>query len=185
MSALLAKFRLKTEPRELSTVCQRSYNVRVLDDRFRYSSENCPISLTLEIVGERWTLLVLREAFYGVRRFDDFHRALGCARNLLTARLRTLVDHGIMRREPYREPGSRLRYDYRLTDKGIDLFPVLVALMQWGDTHLGEAAGPPVEIGHRGCGEKVEVELHCAAGHGHLSARDTQPRPGPGAKVAS
>jgi DNA-binding HxlR family transcriptional regulator len=156
----------------------------MLPDRFRYSAENCSIALTLEIIGERWTLLVLREAFYGVRRFDDFHRTLGCARNLLTARLHTLVDHGILRREPYREPGSRLRYDYRLTDKGLHLFPVLLALMQWGDRYVAEPAGPLVEIDHRGCGEKVGVELRCAAGHGNLSARETQARPGPGAKLA-
>ena len=80
-------------------------------DRFQYRVENCSIRRTLEIVGEKWTLLVLREAFYGVRRFDDFHRALGCARNLLTARLRTLVAEGILSRRPYHKPGRRVRYD--------------------------------------------------------------------------
>src|SRR5215469_113949 len=102
-------------------------------DRLRYSAENCSIGRTLEIVGERWTLLVLREAFYGVRRFADFHRALGCARNLLSARLRKLVEEGLLTQVPYRESGNRVRAEYRLTDKGRELFPAVVALMQWGD----------------------------------------------------
>ena len=89
---------------------------------------------------------MLREAFFGVRRFEDFHRVLGCARNILSARLKTLADEGILAREPYREPGSRVRYEYRLTDKGLDLFPVLVALMQWGDRWRAGAAGPPVGL---------------------------------------
>ena len=91
-------------------------------DRFRYSAENCSIRRTLDIVGERWTLLVLREAFYGVRRFADFHRALGCAKNLLSARLKTLVEEGILERERYRDPGARARDEYRLTEKGLELF---------------------------------------------------------------
>src|SRR6266446_8273169 len=81
-------------------------------DRFRYSAENCSIRRTLDVVGEKWTLLVLREAFYGVRRFDDFAQALGCARNILSARLNTLVAEGILSREPYREPGQRSRVEY-------------------------------------------------------------------------
>ena len=154
-------------------------------DRFQYSAENCSIRRTLEIVGEKWTLLVLREAFYGVRRFDDFHRALGCARNLLTARLRTLVAEGILSRRPYHKPGRRSRYEYRLTDKGMELFPALVALMQWGDRWTADAAGPPVEVLHRGCGGTVSAELSCSDGHRRLSARDTEAIPGPGAKPAA
>ena len=156
----------------------------MLTDRFRYSPENCSIGRTLDIVGEKWTFLVLREAFYGIRRFADFHRALGCARNLLTTRLRTLVEEGILSREPYHEPGHRVRFEYRLTAKGQELFPALVALMRWGDAWTCDAAGPPVEVLHRGCGRPVSVELRCADGHGHLSARDTEAIPGPGAKPA-
>jgi DNA-binding HxlR family transcriptional regulator len=154
-------------------------------DRFRYSAENCSIARTLEVVGEKWTLLVLREAFYGVRRFADLHRALGCARNILSARLRILVEEGILSRHPYREPGSRVRHEYRLTEKGLELFPALVALMQWGDRYAADAAGAPVELRHRGCGEQVGVELRCAAGHGPLSARDTEALPGPAARAAA
>lgn len=154
-------------------------------DRFHYSAENCSIRRTLEVVGEKWTLLVLREAFYGVRRFADFHRALGCARNILSARLKTLVDEGILSQEPYREPGSRARFEYQLTAKGLELFPALVALMEWGDRWTADAAGPPVEVRHRDCCERVGVELRCAAGHGPLSARATEAVPGTGAKMVA
>ena len=154
-------------------------------DRFRYSAENCSIRRTLDIVGEKWTLLVLREAFYGVRRFADFHRAVGCARNVLSARLKTLVDEGILSQEPYREPGARHRFEYRLTDKGLELFPALVALMQWGDRWTADPAGPAVEVRHRDCGQQIGVELRCAGGHGALSARDTEALPGAGARAAA
>ena len=153
-------------------------------DRFRYRADNCSIRRTLDIVGEKWTMLVLREAFYGVRRFADFHRALGCARNVLSARLKTLVDEGLLTRVPYREPGSRPRDEYRLTQKGLELFPAVVALMEWGDRWTADPEGPPVEVRHRDCGERVAVDLRCEAGHGGLTARDTEPVPGAGAKAA-
>jgi DNA-binding HxlR family transcriptional regulator len=138
----------------------------------------------LEVVGERWTLLVLREAFYGLRRFDDIQRAVGCARNVLSARLATLVEHGLLRKEPYREPGARTRTQYRLTEKGLELFPVVVALREWGDRWMADPEGPPAVVRHRGCGEPVTVDLRCAAGHTGLTARDTEAVAGPGAKAA-
>ena len=150
-------------------------------DRFAYSAENCSIRRTLDVVGEKWTLLVLREAFYGVRRFDDFHRAIGCARNILATRLTTLVEHGILERHGYREPGSRPRSEYRLTDKGRELFPALVALLQWGDRWTADAKGAAVELRHAGCGSAIGTELRCAARHGPLTAREVVPEPGPGA----
>jgi DNA-binding HxlR family transcriptional regulator len=152
-------------------------------DRRRYSAENCTIARTLEIVGEKWTLLVLREAFYGLRRFADFEATIGCARNILSDRLRTLVEHGVLTREPYQEPGQRPRSEYRLTDKGLELLPALLALMQWGDRWVADEAGPPVRIAHRNCGQSVEVRLVCGAGHDGLTARETVAEPGPGAKV--
>jgi DNA-binding HxlR family transcriptional regulator len=155
------------------------------EDRFHYVSDNCSIQRTLAIVGEKWTLLVLREAFYGVRRFEDFARAVGCARNVLSTRLSTLVEHGILDRAPYREPGSRPRDEYRLTEKGLDLFPALIALMQWGDRWTADAAGPPVEVLHRGCENQVRAILTCDEGHGPVEARDTRVVAGPGAKLAA
>jgi len=142
--------------------------------------QGCSIGRTLEVVGEKWTILVLREAFYGVRRFADFHDNLGCARNILSARLATLVQHGVLHRHPYREPGARERVEYRLTHKGLDLFPALIALMQWGD-RWAAPFGPPVEIHHRDCDALVHVTMECEASHRSLTARDVSPVPGPGA----
>ncbi|MDI2125642.1 winged helix-turn-helix transcriptional regulator [Yinghuangia seranimata] len=158
-------------------------------DRTRYASDNCSVGRTLAVVGERWTFLVLREAFYGQRRFEDIQSTLGVARNVLAARLQTLVEHGLLVRRPYREPGKRERFEYRLTDRGTDLFPALVALMEWGDKHLPDEAGPPVALEHRDCGARLHVELVCEAGHrgdgalGGLTARDATPVPGPGARL--
>lgn len=152
-------------------------------DRSAFSTENCSVARTLAVVGEKWTLLVLREAFYGVRRFADFQSSLGIARNLLAARLNTLVQEGVLERVPYREPGARARQEYRLTDRGQELFPALVALLQWGDRHLADAAGPAVLVRHTDCGELVNVVLECTARHRPLHVRDTHPAPGPGARL--
>src|SRR5258705_5275642 len=154
-------------------------------DRFRYSSSNCSIARTLGVVGEKWTLLVLREAFYGVRRFDDFHAALGCARNLLSARLKTLVDNGLLEKQAVRADHGGRRAEYRLTDKGRDLLPAVVALMQWGDRWATDEAGPAVVLRHRDCGEPVSARLSCDAGHAPLGARDVRAVPGPGARGAA
>jgi DNA-binding HxlR family transcriptional regulator len=155
-----------------------------MEDRAAYSAENCSVARTLAVVGEKWTLLVLREVFYGVRRFSDLQTNLGIARNLLAARLTTLTEHGILRRTTYRDPGSRSRQEYQLTDKGRDLFPALIALMQWGDTYLADPAGPAVVIRHKDCDEPVRAMLQCVAGHHPLTARDTHPVPGPGVRRA-
>src|SRR3954471_9841647 len=116
----------------------------------RYDDQVCSIARSLEIVGERWTLLVLREAFLGTRRFDDFQRSLGIARNVLTERLARLVDEGVLEGRRYQERPER--YEYRLTEKGIELWPVMVHLLQWGDHHYPDEAGPPRVLTHRGCG---------------------------------
>ena len=166
---------------QLST--QILYAAKMIE-RSRYSDANCSIGRTLAVVGERWTLLVLREAFYGVRRFEDLQRHLGVARNVLTDRLQTLVEHELLARHPYKETGRRERFEYHLTQRGRDLFPALVALMQWGDRYLADDAGPPVLILHQNCGAAVHAELSCEAGHDGLSARDTAPSPGPGALLA-
>jgi DNA-binding HxlR family transcriptional regulator len=128
-------------------------------------TENCSIARTLRIVGERWSLLVLREAFHGNTRFEQFLEHVGCARNLLSQRLVTLVEHGILDRDSYQDPGQRARYEYRLTDKGRDLYPVLIALMQWGDRYVADEAGPPVLLTHHDCGAPVHTTLSCDLGH--------------------
>jgi DNA-binding HxlR family transcriptional regulator len=135
-----------------------------LDPREGWQAERCTIAKSLEILSTRSALLILREAFYGTTRFDDFAERVGISEPVTAARLRELVDEGLLEREDYREPGKRTRQQYRLTEKGADLFPVLVALMQWGDRWLDERGGP-VELIHRDCGETVGVEVRCAAGH--------------------
>ncbi|MFI9385769.1 winged helix-turn-helix transcriptional regulator [Kutzneria sp. NPDC052558] len=153
-----------------------------MDDQVSYSTENCSIARTLQLVGERWTLLILREAFYGNRRFEQFQARTGVARNLLATRLATLVEHGILDRQSYQEPGQRARQEYRLTAKGKELYPILVALLDWGDRHVADPAGPAVLLHHRDCGAPVHTDLRCDAGHEHLAARDISPTPGPGAR---
>jgi DNA-binding HxlR family transcriptional regulator len=147
----------------------------------RWSAENCTIGRAMEILGEKWTVVVLREIFVGVRRFDDMRVRTSIPRQVLTNRLARLVEHGLLRRVPYQEPGARVRDEYRLTEKGFDLYPVLVALREWGDRHLADPDGPPLLTVHRDCGEEVAVQLRCAAGHS-VPPRRIQPRPGPGVR---
>lgn len=147
-----------------------------------YDTASCTIAATLSIVGEKWTFLVLREAFNGIRRFDDMQRRTGAPRQVLSSRLSRLVAEGILRKVPYQEEGQRPRQEYRLTGKGIDLFPVMVSLLAWGDEYAAGPGGSAVELTHRDCGAPVHLELTCADGHVLGSARDVTPRPGPGAR---
>jgi DNA-binding HxlR family transcriptional regulator len=147
-----------------------------------YDSANCAIGATVGLIGERPTFLVLREAFNGVRRFADMQRRTEMPRQVLSDRLARLVGEGLLRKVPYQESGQRVRYEYRLTEKGLDLYPVLVALMEWGDRHAVGVAGPQVLLEHRDCGEPVQLQLACGAGHVLGSAREVTPVPGPGAR---
>ncbi|MET7464670.1 helix-turn-helix domain-containing protein [Nonomuraea sp. NPDC005501] len=148
-----------------------------------FRAENCSIERTLEVVGEKWTFLVLREAFRGVRRFADMQAATGAPRQVLSARLARLVEEGLLRKEPYREPGQRQRDEYRLTDKGRDLYPLLVALMHWGDKYLADAGGPPILLTHRDCGAAIELHLRCEEGHDVAGPRQVTALPGEGARL--
>ncbi|MBZ5738595.1 winged helix-turn-helix transcriptional regulator [Nocardioides mangrovi] len=149
-----------------------------------WSTANCTVGRAMGVLGERWTFVVLREVFNGVRRFDDIQRHSGIPRQVLSDRLATLVGEGVLDRRPYRPPGGRERHEYRLTPKGFDLYPVLVAIADWGARYLADPAGPPVEVEHRGCGELVHAELVCEAGHRLADRREAAPRPGPGAVPA-
>jgi DNA-binding HxlR family transcriptional regulator len=146
--------------------------------------DNCSIERALAVVGEKWTFLVLREAFSGVRRFADMQLLTGAPRQVLSARLARLVDEGLLAKVPYREPGQRQRDEYRLTDAGRDLYPLLVALMHWGDRYLADQ-GAPVVLTHRGCGAPIEQYLRCADGHEVAGPREVTPVPGPGSRRAS
>jgi DNA-binding HxlR family transcriptional regulator len=134
-------------------------------ERTHYQASNCSIARTLQVVGEKWTLLILRESFYGATRFEQFHRVLQCPRNVLSERLAKLVDEGILERSEYREPGRRARQEYRMTDMGRELAPIVLALREWGDRHKADPAGPPALTRHVGCGEQVHVALMCDGGH--------------------
>jgi DNA-binding HxlR family transcriptional regulator len=144
-------------------------------------AENCSIERALDIVGEKWTFLVLREAFAGARHFADMQALTGAPRQVLSARLARLVEEGLLRKVPYREPGQRQRDEYRLTQMGLDLYPTLIALMQWGDRYLAGQDGPPVLITHRDCGALVEQHFRCAEGHEVAGPREVTPILGPGA----
>lgn len=120
---------------------------------------------TLEVIGERWSLLVLREVFLGVRRFEAIQQATGAPRAVLAERLRSLVAAGVLTRHEYRDEGARARLEYRLTGAGRELQPALTALMQWGDKYRPRAGGPPLIVEHRGCGRRVRVCLVCEDGH--------------------
>lgn len=148
-----------------------------LQDAATWDRIDCSVAGTLGVVGEKWTLLVLREAFLGVRRFADFQRNLGAPKAVLTDRLATLVERGVLVRVPYQAEGERQRHEYRLTQSGIDLYPTLVALMEWGDRYLTDDGDAPLELRHRDCGAPVRLELVCEHGHTVSGAREVRPVP--------
>ena len=138
----------------------------------------CSVARTVDIIGEWWTPMILRDAFYGRTRFEDFQRSLGIARNVLAVRLDRLVGAGIMERRRYEEHPPR--DEYVLTDKGRDLFPVIAALLAWGDRWTAGEAGPPALRRHRACGELTQVEMRCTACGEPLHSADVDVEPGPG-----
>jgi DNA-binding HxlR family transcriptional regulator len=147
-----------------------------------YEGQNCSVAKSLELVGERWTMLVVREVFLGNRRFDEMTARLGIARNVLTARLGRLVDEGVLERVRYQERPER--FEYRLTEKGIDLWPVIVSLIQFGDRYYAPD-GPPLVLTHKACGGRVDAHRESDRCGARLTARDVVARPGPGALAAA
>jgi len=138
----------------------------------------CSIARTVDLIGDWWTPLVLREAYYGVRRFDDFEAGLGIGRNILTERLRRLVGEGLMERRKYNDRPPR--YEYRLTDKGKDFFPVLAAMLAWGDRWLERDKGAPVLLRHGTCGKVSHAVVVCSECGEPMHVRDVRPEIGPG-----
>jgi len=143
------------------------------------SEQNCSIARPVSLLGDRWTLMVLRQAFAGVRRFEHFQETLDCSRSVLAERLGRLVEHDILTTAAYKDD-RRTRLEYRLTDKGLELYPVLMALRSWGDKHMAPN-GPPVLYRHVGCGGGAVVTHSCARCGEILGARDVELRPGRGA----
>jgi DNA-binding HxlR family transcriptional regulator len=154
-----------------------SYLLTMLGNDYR--TQVCSIAGALEVVGERWSLLIVRDVFLGLRRFDQIQANLGIARNVLQARLTRLIEQGVLERRLYQERPER--YEYLLTEKGLGLWPALVALMQWGDSYAAPPAGPAVVIEHRGCGGAVDQHRSCEACGARVSVRQARALPGPGA----
>jgi DNA-binding HxlR family transcriptional regulator len=146
--------------------------------RTPFSDWPCSIARTVDLIGDWWTPLVLREAFLGVRRFDDFQRSLGIGRNILTQRLHRLVDEGMLERRPYQE--RPLRHEYVLTEKGRDFYPVLAAMMRWGDRWLAGDEGPPLVLHHTACDHDTHAAVVCSHCGEPLELREIRARPGPG-----
>ncbi|HEY5336033.1 MAG TPA: helix-turn-helix domain-containing protein [Mycobacteriales bacterium] len=146
-------------------------------ERKSFADMHCSVAQCLEVVGEWWSMLILRDVFLGVTRFDQFQERLGISRNILNQRLGRLVDEGVLEKVSYSEHPPR--YDYRLTDKGRDLWPVLTAMRQWGDQYAAPD-GPPLEVIHRGCGQVSQAVLTCSACGDPMTVRDARAVPGPG-----
>lgn len=144
-----------------------------------YPGQDCSVARSLELLGERWTMLVIRDIFTGLRRFDEIQASLGVARNVLAKRLERLVDEGILERRPYSE--NPVRHEYFLTEKGLDLWPTLVALEAWGDRWEAGPEGPPLELHHKECGGVIDDRRICQRCGEHLGVRDAYAVAGPGA----
>ncbi|HEV7482941.1 MAG TPA: helix-turn-helix domain-containing protein [Solirubrobacterales bacterium] len=144
-----------------------------------FADLNCSVARPLSFLGERWALLVLRDLFLGRRRFDEIQDSLGVATNVLSQRLATLVEEGVAERRRYSEHPER--FEYRLTEKGRDLQPVLLAMLAWGDRYTAGPEGPPLETVHDGCGKAFHMVPTCSECGGELDSRHTHSRPGPGA----
>jgi DNA-binding HxlR family transcriptional regulator len=147
--------------------------------RTSFEAMNCSVAQCLEVIGEWWSMLIIRDAFLGVRRFDDFQSRLGISRNILTARLSSLVEAGVLEKVPYQE--RPLRHEYRLTDKGRDLWPVLTTMREWGD-RWAAPDGAPLELVHDACGEVMYLAHTCRACGEPVDHRSVHARPGPGAR---
>src|SRR5258708_39084 len=146
-------------------------------------SMNCSVARTLSVVGERWTMLILREAFLGRHRFDEFQAGTGIARNILSTRLQALVGNGIFERK--QGAGAERHVEYRLTKKGQDLYPIMLALMKWGDSWMADEDGPPMTLMHRECGHKTAPTLICSHCGEAIDPRAMQALPTPPSATTS
>ena len=148
-----------------------------------YDSDACSIARTLALVGDRWTLLVLRDVANGVGRFDELASHLGIARNVLSRRLIRLVQAGLVQRTAYREAGARARHEYRLSGPGRELMPILLAFMDWGDRNLAGPEGPPAVVRHADCGARIRISVTCEQGHELGDRPRVLVEPGPGSRM--
>lgn len=140
------------------------------------AAENCSVARTVAVIGDRWTLMLLRDCFLGVRRFEDFERRLGISRSIVADRLKRLVDEGVLRKDAYQD--RPVRHEYRLTDKGLALHPVMMAIVHWGDVHYAGETGPPLLHRHRACGCDFAPVQICSECGEPVAARDVEVRAG-------
>jgi DNA-binding HxlR family transcriptional regulator len=152
------------------------------DRRMRWDSleqEQCSVARTVAVIGDRWSLLVLRDCFLRVRRFEEFQSRLGVTRHILADRLKKLVHFGVLRRAPYQQKPTR--YEYILTQKGLDLYPVVMSIVHWGDTHMVDERGRPMLHEHRRCGRMFDPVLTCSECGEPIIAKEVHVHAGPGA----
>lgn len=145
------------------------------------AKENCSVARTVSIIGDRWTILILRDCFNGSKRFDAFQTSLGISRTIVTDRLNLLVNEGVLEKCLYEERPAR--YEYRLTEKGLDLYPVLLSFFGWGDKYYSGEAGPPLLFRHKTCGHEFQTRHVCSECGEDLKPKEVEVRPGPGAKT--
>ncbi|MCU7695882.1 helix-turn-helix transcriptional regulator [Acinetobacter sp. AYS6] len=138
----------------------------------------CSVARMLSVIGDRWTMLILRNAFMGIRRFDDFQKSLGVTRHVLSDRLKRLVEYEILAKTPYFD--RQERFEYRLTDKGFELYPIILSMANWADKWMDQGLGKPLEYRHKTCGHKFEPVMVCSVCHEPLHAKQVQVSAGPG-----
>ena len=144
--------------------------------------QTCSVARTLAVIGDRWSMLIIRDTFLGTRRFEDFCRQLGISRPALTDRLRKLEQQGVMEKQPYQDRPPR--FEYRLTEKGLDLYPIIMTMARWGDRWRDDGNGPPLEYKHLSCGHKTQAVMCCSECEKPLKAREVLPMVGPGLAAA-
>ncbi len=142
--------------------------------------EPCSVARTIAVIGDRWTMMILRDCFNGSKRFDQFQESLRISRAIVTDRLTLLVQEGVLAKTLYQE--KPLRYEYRLTDKGLDLYPILISMFRWGDKYYAGDGGPPLLFRHKTCGHDFHSVLACSVCNGELNPREVEVRAGPGLK---
>jgi DNA-binding HxlR family transcriptional regulator len=145
--------------------------------------EPCSLARTVAVIGDRWSLLILRECFLRIRRFEEFQASLEITRHLLADRLKKLVRFGVLRKIPYQE--SPKRYEYILTQKGLDLYPIIMSIVHWGDTHMADSRGRPMLHQHKTCGHMFDPVMICSECGEPLTAKAVHVHPGPGARQSS
>ncbi|MGB3304143.1 winged helix-turn-helix transcriptional regulator [Gordonia sp. (in: high G+C Gram-positive bacteria)] len=150
-------------------------------DWLDFDTGNCSVQRTLDVIGDRWSALVLREIFNGVRRFDQIKEHTGISDSVLSDRLRKLQANGVVAAREYQDPGARKRKEYRLTEAGLDLQPVMISMLRWGDKYRADPTGPSLLATHRDCGAPVHAAIICDDGH-PVAQRDVRAEPGPGAR---